>query len=313
VVPTPVTDPSGARSIAIMGATATGKSDLALDIAVRLGGEIISMDSRQVYIGMDIGTAKVPISIRRGIPHHLLDILTPNEPNSAGRHAALALEASRSILERRKIPLLVGGTGLYFRAVFDGLLDLDIPREDLVAVRESFVAKETDELYEELMRCDPERAAQLSPNDRQRITRSLEVTRLTGRPISRLFSEQKASPEWKGVKIVLTAPREELRRRIAERTRRMFQAGWVNEVKRLLDEGYRPDDPGMKSIGYGEIARAITEGKNPLDTLDRVITVTRQYAKRQETFFRAEEDAFWVDITSDDFDQTIRDILQDFE
>jgi tRNA dimethylallyltransferase len=294
-----------------MGATATGKSDLALDLAVRLGGEIVSMDSRQVYMGMDIGTAKVPASIRRGVPHHLIDILAPNEPNSAGRHAALALEASRQIQERRKIPILAGGTGLYFRAVFDGLLDLDIPKEDLHAVRESFVSKETDELYEELMRCDAERAEQLSPNDRVRITRALEVTRLTGRPISRLFAEQKAASDWKGLKIVLTAPREELRRRIAERTRQMFQNGWVDEVKRLLQEGYGLDDPGMNSIGYGEIARAILDGTDPLHTLDRVITVTRQYAKRQETFFRAEEDAIWIDITDTDFKDTIRDIVKD--
>lgn len=305
-------DRTAVKNIAIMGATATGKSDLSLDLAVRLGGEIVSMDSRQVYIGMDIGTAKVPKSIRRGVPHHLIDILAPNEMNSAGRHAALALEASRKIHERRKIPILVGGTGLYFRAVFDGLLDLDIPKEDLCAVRESFVSKETDELYEELKRCDPERAEQLSPNDRVRITRSLEVTRLTGRPISRLFAEQKASATWEGIKIVLTAPREDLRRRIAERTRQMFQNGWIDEVRRLLQEGYQIDDPGMNSLGYGEIARAILDGSDPLQTLDKVITVTRQYAKRQETFFRAEEDAVWIDITSKDFDKAIRNMLHDF-
>jgi tRNA dimethylallyltransferase len=295
-----------------MGATATGKSELALDLAVRLGGEIISIDSRQVYIGMDIGTAKVPPSIRRGIPHHLIDILAPSESNSAGSHAALALEASEKILERRKIPILVGGTGLYFRAVFDGLLDLHIPKEDLDAVRETFASKETDELYEELKRCDPQRAEQLSPNDRLRITRSLEMARLTGQPISKLFADQKAAPAWQGKKIVLTAPREELRRRIAERTRQMFQNGWVDEVRRLLQEGYGVDAPGMKSIGYGDIAGAILEGTDPLQVLDRVITVTRQYAKRQETFFRAEEDALWIDITSTNFKDTIQDLVKDF-
>jgi tRNA dimethylallyltransferase len=308
-----MTNSSRAKSIAIMGATATGKSDLALDLAVRLGGEIVSMDSRQVYTGMDIGTAKVPKSIRRGIPHYLFDILTPNEENSAGKHAALALEASNDIHSRRKIPILVGGTGLYFRAVFVGLLDLQIPKEDLHAVREGFESKETDELYEELKRCDPHRAEQLSPNDRVRITRSLEVTRITGQPISLLFAEQKAVPPWEGVKIVLTAPRDVLRQRIAERSRQMFQNGWGDEVKRLLQEGYGIDAPGMRSIGYGEIARAILEGTDPLQTLDRVITVTRQYAKRQETFFRAEEDAVWVDITSKDFKETIQDIVKDFE
>ncbi|MFH1756359.1 MAG: tRNA (adenosine(37)-N6)-dimethylallyltransferase MiaA [Candidatus Latescibacterota bacterium] len=289
------------KSIAIMGATATGKSDLAMDLAVRLGGEIVSIDSRQVYIGMDIGTAKVPESIRRGVPHHLIDFLSPDEANSAGAHAALALQACRQIQRRRKIPILAGGTGLYFRAVFDGLLDLHIPKEDLSAVREAFAAKETDELYRELTERDPQRAAELSANDRMRITRALEVEKITGTPISRLFAEQKAIPPWQGVKIVLTAPREELRRRIAERTREMFQAGWVDEVKRLLDEGYGIDAPGMKSIGYGEIAGAIVQGADPLQTIDQVITVTRQYAKRQETFFRGEEDAAWIDITRPDY------------
>lgn len=307
-----MTRTASARGIAIMGATATGKSDVALDLAVRLGGEIISMDSRQVYTGMDIGTAKVPRSIRRGVPHYLFDILAPDEPNSAGKHASLALEACREIQSRRKIPILVGGTGLYFRAVFVGLLDLQIPKEDLLAVREGFAVKETDELYEELRRCDPERADQLSPNDRVRITRSLEVTRISGRPISQLYREQKAVAPWEGVKIVLTAPREVLRQRIAERSRRMFQNGWPDEVRRLLKDGYGPDAPGMKSIGYGEIARAIQDGTNPLETLDKVITITRQYAKRQETFFRAEEDAIRVDITEGNFMDIIYDALQDF-
>ena len=308
-----MTNSTRAKSIAIMGATATGKSELALDLAVRLGGEIVSMDSRQVYSGMDIGTAKVPKSIRRGIPHYLFDILAPDEQNNAGKHAALALEASKEIYGRRKIPILVGGTGLYFRAVFVGLLDLQIPKEDLHAVREGFTSKETDELYEELKRCDLDRAEQLSPNDRVRITRSLEVTRITGQPISQLFSEQKAVPPWEGVKIVLTAPREVLRQRIAERSRQMFQNGWADEVKRLLQEGYAIDSPGMKSIGYGEIAQAVLEGTDPLLMLDKVVTITRQYAKRQETFFRAEEDAIWIDIMAKDFKATVQSALKDFE
>ena len=167
-----------------MGATATGKSDLAIRLAERFGGEIISMDSRQVYLGLDIGTAKVPAAERRGIPHHLFDVLRPEEPNSAGSHVARATEFAGRIRRRSRLPIFVGGTGLYFRALFRGLADLDLPRADLEKARLSFKQLDTLALYEELQRNDPDRAAELSPNDRVRISRALEVWELTGRPLS---------------------------------------------------------------------------------------------------------------------------------
>ncbi len=292
-----------------MGATATGKSDLAIRLAERFSGEIVSMDSRQVYIGMDIGTAKVPKPERWGIPHHLIDILQPDEPNSAGLHSQRAIEAIRGIHARRKLPILVGGTGLYFRAIFNGLASLSLPKDELNRVRQSFQSRDTEALYNELRQYDPARADSLSPNDRVRITRALEVILITGKPISEFFAEQEPVSPWEGPKWILTAPRAELRRRIAERTREMFEAGWVDEVRRLLESGFGSDAPGMKSLGYGEIAGALEAGTDPFKTVDHVITITCQYAKRQETFFRSEKDAFWFDVSGRDFESRIEEAL----
>ncbi len=283
-----------------MGATATGKSKLAIHLAERFGGEIVSMDSRQVYIGMDIGTAKVGSTERRGIPHHLIDVLRPDEPNSAGMHAARAAGICREIASRGNLPILAGGTGLYFRALFTGIIDLEVPKDALARTRKSLEARDTSDLYQELRKRDPERAEMISPNDRIRITRALEVIILTGKPMSKHFAEQERSLSWEGLKLVLTAPRDDLRRRIAKRTREMFDAGWVDEVKKLLDDGYGIDSPGMNSLGYLEIAKAIIAGRDPFSTLEQVITLTRQYAKRQETFFRSETGALWFDVSKKD-------------
>jgi tRNA dimethylallyltransferase len=297
------------RSMAVMGATATGKSDLAIQLAGRFGGEIISMDSRQVYRGFDIGTAKVPPEEQGGIPHHMFDILDPSEPGSAGAHVAQALELAAGIRDRGGVPVFVGGTGLYFRALFRGLADLSLPRDKLEEVRRSFQPLDTMALYAELQQSDPDRAAELSPNDRIRISRALEVIRITGKPMSEHFDRQDPVEAWDGPKWVLSAPRETLRARIAGRTRQMYEAGWIEEVKRLLTEGIGLDDPAMNSLGYGEIARALQAGQDPNSTVERVITVTCQYAKRQETFFRSEKDAVWFDVSSAGYQRAIDEAI----
>jgi tRNA dimethylallyltransferase len=293
------------QNVAIMGATATGKSGLAIRLAERFGGEIISMDSRQVYLGLDIGTAKVPSAEQRGITHHLFDVLPPEEPNSAGAHLARANEAAAGIRRRGRLPIFVGGTGLYFRALFRGLADLDLPRPELEETRRLFEHLDTQELYKELRHCDPDRAAELSPNDRLRISRSLEVVKITGKPISEHFAEQAPAESWAGPKWVLTAPREALRRRIDRRTREMYDSGWIDEVRQLLAGGLSIEAPAMNSLGYGEIARAIQAGEDPNSTLEQVITITCQYAKRQETFFRSEKDAIWFDVSARDYGKNI--------
>jgi tRNA dimethylallyltransferase len=280
-----------------MGATATGKSAAGVALARRFDGEIISMDSRQVYRGLDIGTGKITADEAGGIPHHLIDILDPNETTSAGAHARRAWRAARSIAARARTVFLVGGTGLYFRAFLEGLADVAIPPQTLRALRERFEGRDTGDLYAELVRRDPERAQALSPNDRMRITRALEIAEHTGQPASEALGRETARPNVDALKLVLTMPREQLRARIAERTRAMFAAGWVAEVRRALEAGVGADAPGMNSLGYADIAAAVLSGQPPEAVLERVITLTRQYAKRQETFFRGERDAEWIDVT----------------
>ena len=284
-----------------MGATATGKSALALELAVAFRGEIISMDSRQVYRGFDIGTAKPTREERERVPHHLIDTLSSHEPSSAGRHAAEAVAIARAAAARGRVPFLVGGTGLYFRALFRGLGPVAIPREVQERIRAGFAGRATPDLHDELKMRDPERAAALSRNDRVRITRALEIIAFTGRPASEAL--QRAAPAPDGpqyLKLVLTMPRADLRARIEARTRALFAAGWPAEVARLLADGVRPDAPAMQSLGYAELAAAITAREDPARRLEDVITKTRQYAKRQETFFRSERDAVWMDVTAGD-------------
>jgi tRNA dimethylallyltransferase len=282
--------------IAIMGATATGKSGLATRLAERFGGEIVSMDSRQVYRGLDIGTAKVAPQERARVPHHLIDILDPGEINSAGKHINGVNGALKTIAGRGRFAFLVGGTGLYFRLFFEGLIDVAIPDEELGTIRDTLDGKETDELFSKLEGIDEVRARALSANDRVRIMRALEVYHTTGKTYTEHVAEQQIS-HWNGIKLVLTYPRPELRRRIAERTQAMFDRGWVNEVRALLKSGVPIEAPAMQSLGYSEIAAAIDRGTDPADTFDTIVTRTQQYAKRQETFFRSVEDAIWVDMS----------------
>lgn len=296
-----------------MGATATGKSHLALALAEHFGGEIVSMDSRQAYRGLDIGTGKVSTKERDSVPHHLLDYLDVNESGSAGRHMAAALNAIRDIASRRHAPFVVGGTGLYFRALFGGLVPVTIPRENLERIRATFKNRETRDLYDQLRNRDPARASVLSPNDRARITRALELVIHTSTPASELYAKQGgAANDLVYLKLVLSMPREMLRARIAERTRELFDAGWVEEVKSLMANGVSIDAPGMGSLGYAEIAQTLAQHDDPRSCLARVVTLTQQYAKRQETFFRSEKDAVWIDMTHADAETRARALVGAF-
>lgn len=281
-----------------MGATATGKSSLAIALAERLHGEVISMDSRQVYRGFDIGTGKVSHAERARVPHHLIDVADPSESWSAGRHATHAERAVREIAARGKLPILAGGTGLYFRALFRRLVDVTIPGDELERIRSTFAGHETHVLYERLCAGDPVRAAELSRNDRVRITRALELLTYTGVPASELYARQpEAGSDLSYLKRVLSLPREVGRARIAERTRALFDAGWPDEVVRLLGSGVSSNAPAMNGLGYRSIANAIAAGASAASCLDAVIQETQRYAKRQETFFRSERDAVWIDVS----------------
>jgi tRNA dimethylallyltransferase len=301
------------RAVALMGATATGKSDLAVELALEFGGEIISMDSRQVYRGLDIGTGKIGRAARARVAHHLLDIMDPGEHGSAGRHAAMAEAAIRAVATRGRLPILAGGTGLYFRALFSGLVAVTIPRDILGHLRAGFAGKSTAVLHAELAALDAARAAALSANDRVRITRALEIIAYTGTPVSDLYARSRAgAPDIEYLKLVLTMPRPRLRERIAERTRELFAAGWVDEVRRLLDVGVDPSAPAMNSLGYAEIVAALREGRDAADCVERVTTLTRQYAKRQETFFRAEPGAVFIDVTQPGHRDDVRARIEQF-
>jgi len=296
-----------------MGATATGKSHLAIALAGEFQGEIVSMDSRQVYRGLDIGTGKVDEAARQRVPHHLLDYLGVNESGSTGRHIAAAETAMLDIAARGRTPFLVGGTGLYFRALFSGLVEVTIPPGDLARIRAGFEGRETPELYQELVGLDPERAGVISPNDRVRITRALELIAHTETKATDLYAKQRgANNDIVYLKLVLSMPREKLRERIAQRTRELFEQGWPQEVARLMKAGVDPRAPGMLSLGYADIAAAISNREDPAEALETVITITRQYAKRQETFFRSEKDAVWIDMTHADATAQAHSLVEAF-
>lgn len=288
------------RGIVLTGATGVGKTALALHLADALDAEIISADSRQVYRGMDIGTAKATPAERDRVPHHGLDLTDPGERYSAGRFARDARRWMTQIRERGRVPLIVGGTGLFIRALTHPLfreppMDRD-RRRSLGAVLDAF---DDDRLRHWLGRLDPESARIL--RDRggtQRVLRALEVVLLTGRPLPwwQRTRPAEAAP-LAGPVLVLDRPREELYERIDRRVGAMLDTGLVDEVADLLAAGYAPDDPGMSATGYAEIA-AHLRGELSLDeAADRIRARTRGYARRQLTWFRNKlpERAVWLD------------------
>ncbi|MEW6692168.1 MAG: tRNA (adenosine(37)-N6)-dimethylallyltransferase MiaA [Pseudomonadota bacterium] len=288
------------QSIWLMGPTASGKTGLALDLARRLPVELISVDSALVYRGMDIGTAKPDAETLRAFPHRLIDILDPSEAYSAARFRQDALEAMREIHARGRIPLLVGGTMLYYRALQDGLADL--PAAD-PALREAIQAEATVRgwaaLHEELARVDPQAAARIHPNDPQRLGRALEVWRLTGVPLSewQARGREQAAPEvGRVLKLALIPPRELLRERIAVRFTQMLEAGFIQEVEALRARGdLHLGLPSMRSVGYRQVWEYL-EGAHTYERMVELgVTATRGLAKRQMTWLRSERDLHVLD------------------
>lgn len=278
-------------AIALIGPTASGKTDLALDIASRFPVELISLDSAQVFIGMDIGTAKPDRATLAQFPHHLIDLITPEERYSAARFRADALRVMGEITARGRIPLLVGGTMLYYKALVDGLADM--PEADPLLRAEidaAAAAQGWPALHSELARLDPVTAARLAPNDSQRIQRALEVVRLTGKPLDEHWQAQ-SRPElpYRLLTLALAAPeRKVLHERIGLRFRAMLAAGLVDEVNTLRATYHLTADlPSMRCVGYRQVWEML-EGQISLAELaDRGIFATRQFAKRQITWLRA--------------------------
>ena len=282
-------------AIALMGPTASGKTRLAIELAKALDGEVISVDSALVYRGMDIGTAKPSLEEREGIPHHLIDILDPAESYSTGRFRDEAFRAMQDIANRGKLPILAGGTMLYFNALFYGLstlpsADSEIRRQ----IDEEAASVGWAKLHAQLVEIDPEAAARIHPNDPQRIQRALEVYRLTGVPLSVLCAETKSPPlPFDLVKLIVApANREALHDRIRQRFLAMIEHGVIDEVRALYERGdLHADLPSIRAVGYRQVW-AYLEGEYDRDTMiKRGIIATRQFAKRQFTWLRREEDA----------------------
>ncbi len=284
-----------ASVIAILGPTASGKSALAMALAQRLPVEIVSVDSAQVYRGMDIGTAKPGAQERAAVPHHLLDLLDPGDVYSAARFRDDALAAVADILSRGRLPVLVGGTMLYFKALREGLSSLPpSSAETRAELGVQARARGWPAMHAELAEIDPETAARLQPNDSHRIERALEIFRLTGAPMSRQLGRRGEPPPWNLVQIALVpGDRAALHRRIAQRFDAMLAAGLVNEVIELRRRhALSAALPSMHCVGYRQVWQMLEGELAAAELRERGIFATRQLAKRQLTWLRG-----WSDIT----------------
>lgn len=283
--------------LCILGPTAVGKTDLAINLALRIGGEIVSVDSRQIYRYMDIGTAKPTPEQLRLVPHSMIDYVMPDEPFSVADYQKGADKAIKNIIERGKIPILVGGSGLYFRAVVDGIFDG--PESDK-KLRQS-LRREAEEfgiqiLYDRLKSIDPEAANKIHHNDLLRIIRALEVYEKSGKRISELQRQwESCEARYKFIAFGLNLPREELYRRIDARVDQMMAQGFLDEARSLLK--YDRDLPVINCLGYKELFEYL-DGHLSLD--DAVVIIkrnTRRYAKRQLTWFRKDKRIRWIDMS----------------
>jgi tRNA dimethylallyltransferase len=285
------------KIVIILGPTASGKTELAVRLAERLGGEIVNADSMQVYRGMDIGTAKPSAELRQRIPHHLIDIVDPDVNFSASDFRREAARAIADIHRRGKRAFVVGGTGLYIKALLKGLVDSPSGAESIRnELQETARRLGSGELLRRLAEVDPETAGRLHANDQVRIIRALEVYLQTGLPISRYRSEHDFTGDYYDyLKIGIAVERGELYRRIEERVERMLAEGFLAEVRGLLERGFTAGLKPFRAIGYKELC-AYLAGAYPLDEAVRLIKRdSRRYAKRQLTWFKQEKEIYWVE------------------
>ncbi len=287
---------------AIVGPTASGKSALGVWLAERLGGEVVACDSTQLYRGFDIGTAKPSLSERRGIPQHLIDVLGPEEEATAGGYRQLALAVLEDLRQRNRVPVLTVGTGLYLRALLEGLAEVPQRSEELrERLRADAREHETGYLHGVLKRLDAEAAEKIAPADEQKLIRAIEICLLARKPISEVHREGRTPLEgWRVLKIGLLPPREALHERIHARTQGMLERGWLHEVQSLLASGLQEDAKPFDFIGYREL-RAVLRKKISIEEARIAIQqATRQYAKRQLTWFRKEQGVRWFSGFGDD-------------
>ena len=279
-------------ALVLLGPTASGKSRLALELAEQLPLEVVSLDSAQVYRGMDIGTAKPSAADRARVPHHLIDLVDPHEAYSVGRWRDDALRSALDILSRDRIPLLVGGTMLYYRVLTSGLAAMPAADPELRAEIDGSAARRGwPSLHADLAKVDPEAAQRIQPNDAQRIQRALEVYKLTGEPLSKIQLRKESPPPFPVKAFALIPERTELHARIAARFEAMLAAGLVGEVRSLKTRfSLHPALPSMRAVGYRQVWEFL-EGRFSEDELrNRGIAATRQLAKRQLTWLRSFRD-----------------------
>lgn len=281
--------------IAIVGPTAVGKTAFAIQLAKEFRGEIISADSRQVYRGMDIGTAKPNATERACVPHHLMDVVNPNESFSLSDYQHLAYTTIAEIHRRGGVPMLVGGTGLYVRAVIEGLAIPRVPPD--LERRAELELQEGDALYTQLQSLDPVAATRIDPRNKRRVIRALEVIHATGKPIS--VQQTLHAPSYRVLRIGLTMSREQLYERINARVDAMIETGLVDEVRTLLDNGYTADLPAMSGLGYRQIVEYL-QGTMPLGEAIRILKRdTRRFVHHQYSWFRLDDTRIrWFDATT---------------
>lgn len=290
------------RPIAVIGPTGTGKSQLALQLAERLGGEIVNADAMQQYRGMDIGTAKVAVSQRLGIPHHQLDVLDVTDIATVARYQQAAVADVEGIADRGAVPLIVGGSMLYVQSLLD---DWAFPATD-PAVRARWEDRLAEvgaaALHAELSRRDPAAAGTILPTDGRRIVRALEVVELTGQPFAASAPNIGRPPRWDTAIIGLDCDTEILDDRLARRTDTMFDTGLVEEVRGLLGDGLREGVTASRALGYAQVLDAIDAGGTPAD-IDRARELTfigtRRYVRRQRSWFRRDHRIRWLDGAAD--------------
>jgi tRNA dimethylallyltransferase len=288
--------------VIILGPTASGKTALAVRLAQQFSGEILACDSTQVYRGFDIGTAKPTEAERGGIPHHLMDLAEPTEIFTAGEYRRRAVVVLADLTRRGRLPILTAGTGLYLRALLEGLANAPERSEGLRARLTAAVARRGHAcLHRLLRRLDPPSAARISPNDTQKLIRAVEICMVAGRPLSEVHRAGREPLQgYRPIKIGIQPPRELLHRRIEERVHAMLQRGWPAEVAALLQPDPRFSAKPFEFIGYREL-REHLQGQKTLDEAAQAIAVaTRQYAKRQVTWFRKEAGVTWISGFGDD-------------
>lgn len=283
--------------IVIVGPTASGKSTLGILLAKRLGGEILSCDSTQVYRGFDIGTAKVSREDQGRIPHHLIDLVEPDQVFHAGEYRRRAESVLDDLAQRGQLPILTVGTGLYLRALLEGLCEAPTRSEELrERLRRRAEVSGTRYLRRLLERLDPAAAGRIGERDIPKMIRAIEVRLLAGRPISALHGEgQQRLEGYRTIKIGLMPHRADLYERIGRRVEEMLAAGWLDEVRQLMDGGVSPDAKPFQFIGYADL-REVLEGRITLqEAAERIRQATRRYAKRQITWFRRETGVRWLE------------------